>query len=93
MFPRTSVLLYSRMDDSSLNPHIAQECSRDILNFFNEFPMTELEPILDNAANKSTGEIHEFITNLTLWLKELDSVAVEPCQKVLFDLPFYYVGT
>ena len=81
-----------RINTSPTDPYIAYECDRDALNFFTEISLSQVESILRYAANRTTGGIRDYIDYLMFWLQELDSVAVEPCQKMLFDLPLFYVG-
>ena len=81
-----------RTNDSHSSPFAAAECERNVLNLFDEFPIAQLEAALELAANHTSEEIRENILNFLLWLEELNTVNIQPCQHVLFDLPFYYVG-
>ena len=77
------VLHYS-INDSAF-PHHPQNCTKNILNFYTEFPeWPELVSIIPPPKNN--------FTDYAKVLYFFHNISGEPCQKELFDLPFFYVG-
>ena len=60
------------------------ECYRYVLNFYGEVDVGRL------LGNFSVSDKKiEFLLETLVGLEE---EAMEPCQKMLYDLPFYYIG-
>lgn len=87
-----TLFFHTRTNASHTSLHSAQECYIDALNFFSEVDISKMEFILEHIAEKTSGETRAAIEYLIGWMQELDDVALDSCQKLLFDLPLFYVG-
>ncbi len=81
---RLTQLLYnisSSGDGNDSAPYHPDNCTKEILNVVVDFPQWLILVELLNSTNLT--EDMEYLASLS---------PEEPCQRILYDLPFYYVG-
>ena len=66
-------------------PHFPHNCTKNILNFY-------MNPDWRQLLERVPPSPLPNATNITEVFDYLAQLSPEPCQKELFDLPFYYLG-